>query len=220
MSDFIKKIDRLHQINDQMAELKSEKAIIEAEIIKRCESDLANTKLKSKCYRSEDTELTATNSESLKITYASFLPLIFGNAYSDAVTETTSYKISAPASRMLIGVWKGNYIKSSVADVIEQMNLSDEDSKQLLKKCKGKNYQKDIENIVKFAGIPYEDASEWAFLMSEAEIWQSFAQMLKLNEIDPDDEQTVGKILAIINAAIIVDETTKITVSGYGDKDA
>jgi hypothetical protein len=220
MNDFKVKIDRLQQINEQMAELKTEKTAIEAEIIKQCDADLANTKLKSRHYSGVDAELTATNAESLKITYSSFLPFIFGKAYNDAVTETTTYKLSAPASRMLIGLWKQEYVTSSVADVLEQMPIDEDDRKQLLKKCKGKNYQKDVENIMKFTDMSYEDASEWAYLMSEAEIWQSFTQILALNNIDVSDEQAVNDIIDKIHAAFIVDESTKISVTKLGDDDA
>ncbi|MGN1201866.1 MAG: hypothetical protein ACI4RF_01110, partial [Eubacterium sp.] len=172
------------------------------------------------CYSGENAELTATNAESLKITYPSFLPSIFGKAYKDAVTETTTYKLSAPATRMIIGIWQGSYIEDTVEDVINEMNVSEDDRKQLLKKCKGKNYKKDIENIMKFTSLSYADASEWAYLISEAEIWQSFLKFLELNGIDAADGLAVDNIICQIRAAFIVDESTKISVSKFGDDDA
>lgn len=220
MSDLILKIDRLAEINDEMSKLKNEKSKLEADIIKKCSADLANTKLKSQKYESKSAELTATNAESLKITYTSFLPFIFGKAYPDAITESKSYKVSAAATRMIIGIWQGNYVENTVADVIEQMNLDSESSKQLLKKCKGKNYQKDIANIQKFTDMSYEDAAEWAYLMTEAEIWQSFTNMLQMNDIDVSDKALVNDIINKIRAAFVVEETTKIAVSRLGDEDA
>lgn len=218
MNDFQVKIDRLQKINAEIDTLKNEKSVIEADIIKQCTCDLENTKLKSKHYVGVDAELTATNSESLKITYSTFLPFVFGEAYKDAVKETTSYKLSDPASRMIIGMWQGNYIRSTVIEVINQITpIAEDDRKQLIKKCKGKNYKKDIDNLQKFAGLSYEDAADWAFLIAEADVWQSFIELCKLNNVDVKDDNAVNDIISKIRAAFIVDETTKIFVKKLGD---
>lgn len=218
MNEMQVKIDRLQKINTEIDTLKNEKSVIEADIIKQCTLDLENTKLKSMHYVGADAELTATNAESLKVTYSSFLPFVFGKAYKDAVTETTTYKLSAPVTRMIIGMWQGNFVRSTVAEVINQITMiSDDDKKQLLKKCKGKNYEKDIENIQKFAGLSYEDASDWAFLIAEADVWQSFIELCKLNDVDVNDENAVNEIISKIRAAFIVDETIKISVKKFGD---
>ena len=141
MTDLRKQIDELAAIKADMSKLKERKDKLEAEIIMQCTSDLENTKYKSIHYAGESCDLTVVTAESLKITYNTFLPLIFGKAYKDAVTEKTEYSLSAPAKRMLIGLWKGNYVKCTVNEVIEQMKgVSDEERKQLAKKCKGINY--------------------------------------------------------------------------------
>lgn len=218
MNELQVKIDRLQKINAEIDALKNEKSVIEADIIKQCTLDLENTKLKSMHYVGMDAELTATNAESLKVTYSSFLPFVFGKAYKDAVKETTTYKLSDPATRMIIGLWQGNYIRSTVAEVINQITpIAEDDRKQLLKRCKGKNYKKDIENIRKFARLSYEDAADWAFLIAEADVWQSFIELCKLNDVDVNDENAVNDIISKIRAAFIVDETTKISVKKFGD---
>lgn len=218
MNDLQVKIDRLQKINAEIDTLKNEKSVIEADIIKQCSFDLENTKFKSMHYVGTDAELTATNSESLKITYSTFLPIVFGKAYKDAVKETTTFKLSDPATRMIIGMWQGNYIRSTVADVINQIRpIPEDDRKQLLKKCKGKNYKKDVENLQRFANLNYEDAADWAFLIAEADVWQSFIELCKLNNVDVNDENAVNDIISKIRAAFIVDETTKISVKKFGD---
>ena len=218
MNDLKIKIDRLQKINAEIDTLKNEKSVIEATIIKQCSGDLENTKLKSKHYIGVDAELTATNSESLKITYSTFLPFIFGEAYKDAVTETTAYKLSAPATRMIIGMWQGDYIRSTVTEVINQItSIAEDDRKQLIKKCKGKNYKNDIAILQKFAGFSYEDAADWAFPIAEADVWQSFMELCKLNNVDVNDENAVNEIISKIRAAFVVDETTKITFKRLGE---
>ncbi len=212
MTDLKQQIDELAKIKENMATLKARKDEIEAEIIKQCQSDLENTKYKSVHYQGTDSELVATNSESLKVTYNSFLPFVFGKAYKDAVTEKQSYSLSAPATRMIIGLWKGNYIKSTVSEVINQIQgVSDKDRTQLLKKCKGINYEKDVANILKFTDLSEADAKEYAYLIAEAAVWQDFCNMLNLNNITK--EADVEEILIKIQSAFVVEDGTKISLS-------
>ena len=208
MTDLRKQIDELAAIKVDMGKLKERKDKLEAEIIKQCTADLENTKYKSIRYEGDVFDLTAVTAESLKVTYDSFLPIIFGNA----VTEKTDYSLSAPAKRMLIGLWTGNYVKCTVKEVIEQMNgVSDEERKQLLKKCKGINYDKDVSNILKFTSLSEEDAKEYAYLISDAAVWQDFKNLLTINGID--DEEQINDILLKIQSAFVVEESTKISLS-------
>lgn len=194
MTDLKAQIDELATIKADMAKLKERKDKLEADIIKQCSSDLDNTKYKSIHYSGTNSELIAVTSESLKTTYNAFLPLIFGKAYNDAVTEKTEYALSAPAKRMLIGLYKGNYVKATIKDVIYQMvGISDDERKQLLKKCKGINYDKDIANILKFTDLSEDDAREYAYLIAEAAVWQDFCNLLNLNNIT--DEKVIDDIL-------------------------
>lgn len=113
MTDLRKQIDELAAIKADMGKLKERKDKLEAEIIKQCSADLENTKYKSIRYEGDVFDLTAVTAESLKVIYNSFLPMIFGKAYEDAVTEKTDYILSAPAKRMLIGLYKRNFVKAS-----------------------------------------------------------------------------------------------------------
>lgn len=211
MTDLRKQIDELVAIKADMSKLKERKDKLEAEIIMQCTSDLENTKYKSIHYSGGTCDLTAVTAESLKITYNTFLPLIFGKAYKDAVTEKTEYSLSAPAKRMLIGLWKGNYVKCTVIEVIEQMKgVSDEERKQLAKKCKGINYDKDVSNIMKFTSLSEDDAKEYAYLISEAKVWQDFKNMLILNGTN---ENEIDDILMKIQSAFVVEDSTKISLS-------
>lgn len=212
MNDLTSKIDELAKIKADMAKLKERKDKIEAEIIMQCSADLENTKYKSVHYEGTDNKLTAINSESIKVTYSSFLPLVFGKAYGDAVTEATTYKLSAPATRMIIGLWKGNYIKATISDVINQMQgVTEDESKQLLKKCKGINFDKDVANILKFTNLSEADAKDYAYLISEAAVWQDFCNLLNLNQIK--DEAVIDDILLKIQSAFVVEDGTKISLT-------
>lgn len=212
MTDLRKQIDELAAIKADMGKLKERKDKLEAEIIKQCSADLENTKYKSIRYEGDVFDLTAVTAESLKVIYNSFLPTIFGKAYEDAVTEKTEYSLSAPAKRMLIGLYKGNFIRATVKEVIDQMaGVTDDERKQLLKKCKGINYDKDVENIRKFTDLSEEDAREYAYLIAEAAVWQDFCNLLTLNGIS--DETQIKDILMKIQSAFVVEDSTKISLS-------
>lgn len=212
MTDLRKQIDELAVIKADMGKLKERKDKLEAEIIKQCTADLENTKYKSIRYEGDVFDLTAVTAESLKVIYNSFLPTIFGKAYKDAVTEKTEYSLSAPAKRMLIGLYKGNFIRATVKEVIDQMaGVTDEERNQLLKKCKGINYDKDVENIRKFTELSEDDAKEYAYLITEAAVWQDFCNLLTLNGIA--DEAQIKDILTKIQSAFVVEDSTKISLS-------
>lgn len=212
MTDLRKQIDELAAIKADMGKLKERKDKLEAEIIKQCSADLENTKYKSIRYEGDVFDLTAVTAESLRVIYNSFLPTIFGKAYEDAVTEKTDYTLSAPAKRMLIGLYKGNFIRATVKEVIDQMaGVTDEERKQLLKKCKGINYDKDVENIRKFTELSEDDAKEYAYLIAEASVWQDFCNLLTLNGIA--DEAQIKDILMKIQSAFVVEDSTKISLS-------
>ena len=212
MTDLRKQLDELAAIKADMGKLKERKDKLEAEIIKQCSADLENTKYKSIRYEGDVFDLTAVTAESLKVIYNSFLPTIFGKAYKDAVTEKTDYTLSAPAKRMLIGLYKGNFIRATVKEVIDQMaGVTDDERKQLLKKCKGINYDNDVDNIRKFTELSEDDAKEYAYLIAEAAVWQDFCNLLTLNGIT--DEAQIKDILTKIQSAFVVEDSTKISLS-------
>lgn len=211
MTDLSTKIDRLAEIKQQQDVLKAEKDKLEAEIIKACEKDLEDTKNKSIQYNGSSASLKAVNAETLKITYDVFLPIIFGKAYKNAVTEKTTYTLSKPATRMLIGLWKGEYFRTTVHDVIGEMGgVSDAERKQLIKKCKGLNFESDVKNILKFTELSKDDAQMYAYLIYEAAVWENFSNILALNGVE--QESLVQDILTKIRSAFVVEETTKISL--------
>ena len=75
------------------------------------------------------------------------------------------------------------------------------------KKLKGK-YEKDTESLMKSAGLDAKEASDWAYLVSEVVNWEWMLQVLKAAEWSGTHQEAVD----IINAAVIVDESLKVTV--------
>lgn len=202
------KVDRLIQIKGEMEKLKTEQDEIEGFFLKLCDDDLKNTKLKTVAYSGTSTNrVTATMSENLKQVYPSFFREIFGSAYSDAVTEETKYKLSAPASRMLVNLWQKSYTEMTVEQVIRQLPCDDAVKTALGKKLKGANFKTDVKNLIAIAGFSKTDAEQYAYFVSEAATWESFLQLAKVNKRSDAD---MKEMLDTINSAIVVEETPKI----------
>lgn len=203
------KVDRLVQIKSEMEKLKMEQDEIEGFFLQLCDSDLKNTKLKTVAYSGTSANrVTATMSENLKQVYPSFFRQIFGSAYSDAVTEETKYKLSAPASRMLVNLWQKSYTQMTVDQVIQQISCDDTVKAALKKKLKGANFKTDVKNLIAIAEFSQADAEQYAYFVSEAATWESFLQLMKINK--RDSEADMKDVLNTINSAIVVEETPKI----------
>ncbi len=205
------KIDRLAKLNDEIAKLEQEADTLEADLLKTVQEDLANTKYKSVKYEGAKNKLQATVSESVKITLVSLLPQIFGAVYSDMVKTTTKSELTAPAKRLIAGIWQGNFLAgTSVDEVISSMRLEEKTAKLVAKKCKGVNYQKDIENLITIAGMTEPLAQEYAYLIMEAAIWQQFKTMCDVNKIDT--KEAMDELMKKIQAAFVVEVTPKISI--------
>ena len=206
------KVQRYAEIKVEMGELKAEMDAIEADILKAAETDLKDTKFKTVSYADNNGNvITATNADNVKLIYPSMLKVIFGKAYPDVVKEEITYKISAPAKRLLSAIYNGEYIKGgSVDEILKGLNLDDKSFNALRKKLKGANYDTDVKNLIKFAGIGETEAKENAYLVAEAIAWQDFKHLLLLNNRDFDDD-IIKSAVDTIDSAVTVEQIPKIT---------
>lgn len=205
------KIDKLANLKDEITALKQKADVIEAELLKIAQEDLANTKYKSVKYEGTDSNLQATVSESVKITLESLLPEIFGAVYNDMVKLSTKAELTAQAKRLVAGIWQGNFVAdTTVEDVISSMHLDDKTSKLVGKKCKGINYQKDVDNLIIIANMSDQQAQEYAYLLMEAAVWQQFKVICDVNKIDSQDK--INEVIKKIQAAFVVEVTPKISI--------
>lgn len=206
------KVQRYAEIKAEQEELKVEMDDIEADILKAAETDLKDTKFKTVSYADNNGNvITATNADNVKLIYPSMLKVIFGKAYPDVVKEEITYKVSAPAKRLLAAIYNGEYIKNgSVDEILKGLNLDDKSFNALRKKLKGANYDTDVKNLIKFAGIGETEAKENAYLVAEAIAWQDFKHLLLLNNRDFDDD-IIKSAVDTIDSAVTVEQIPKIT---------
>lgn len=206
------KVQRYAEIKAEQEQLKSEMDDIEADILKAAETDLKDTKFKTVSYADNNGNvITATNADNVKLIYPSMLKVIFGKAYPDVVKEEITYKVSAPAKRLLAAIYNGEYIKNgSVDEILKCLNLDDKSFNALKKKLKGANYDTDVKNLIKFAGIGETEAKENAYLVAEAIAWQDFKHLLLLNNRGFDDD-VIKSAVDTIDSAVTVEQIPKIT---------
>lgn len=206
------KVDRMAVIKKQMATLRSESEIIEAELLKQFEADVENTKYRTVKYSGETANVNATYADTVKLIYPSVLKTIFGMAYSDLVTEEISYKLSSNAKRLLAALYKKEYMREmTVERCLSQIAPDDKTLKVMLKKVKGKSFEGDKKNLVKIAKVDEDVASDYAYIIAEVAAWEDFKKLLSVSgEVT---EERIAKVLEYINSAITVEETPKITIT-------
>lgn len=211
-TEISEKVDRMAEIKRQIASLKSESDGIEAELLKQFEADVEDTKYRTVKYSGNSAEVTANYADKIALVYPSMLKSIFGKAYSDAVTEEVTYKLSANAKRLLAALYKKEYMRgTSVEMCINQISDDDKTRKVLSKRVKGKKFESDKNNLIKLAGLGEEQASDYAYMISEASIWQEFERLLSAS--GGVSEERITEVLEYINAAVTVEETPKITIT-------
>ncbi|MPN15336.1 hypothetical protein SDC9_162667 [bioreactor metagenome] len=172
---------------------------------------MRNTKFKSVAYIGTGANrVVATMAESLKMVYPTYLKAIFGEAYKDVVTEEIKYKLSAPATRMLTGLWLNNYTRLTVSEVIAQLPVDDNTKKAIAKKVKGVKYDTDKKNLIAIGGFDEKTAEEYAYFISEAAIWENFMRLMQANKKATDKD--IAEALELINGAVVVEETPKIAI--------
>ena len=199
-------IARMCTIKGEQQALKAEYEQLEGVVLKAAEGTLEDTKGKTVSYTTEAGTATATMAESLKIIYGSHLHQIFGKSYNDVVTIKMEPKLSAPASRMLIKLWQREYVKTSINEIIMQIPVDEKTRAVLSKKLKGVNPETDKKALMSKGGMDEETANYYAYFLAEARVWTDFNNLLQLNGSDANE------ILTIINSAVVVEATPKITI--------
>lgn len=203
-----KKVDRLAELDRQMAAVKGEMETIKAWFEKQATDDLRDTKSKTVEYwGSENSKVVVGNSETVKPISMTMVKKLLGDVFKDFVKEDVSYSMSAPAKRLFSMMYMGNFTEGSLDATISAITKDEKIQRTLKKKLKGK-YEKDTETLMKLVGLSEQEASDWAYLASEVINWEWMLQILKAAEWGGTPQEAVE----VIRAAIFVDEGIKVTV--------
>lgn len=202
------KADRLAELTMQKEQIQQEMESLKAWFEILATDDLKDTKNKTVEYwGSNNSKVTVGNSETVKPISMEMVKRLLKDVYKDFVSEKTSYSLLAPAKRLFTIAYLGKYTEGTLEDTIRAITDDEKIRRTLRKKLKGK-YEKDTESLMKLAGFSESEASDWAYLVSEVVNWEWMLQVLGAAGWGGTPQEAVD----IINAAVIVDETIKVTV--------
>lgn len=109
------KVDRLAELNRQMATIKGEAEQIKAWFEKQAVEDLRDTKNKTVEYwGSGNSRVVVGNSETVKPVSMTMVKKLLGEVFGDFVKEDVSYTMTAPAKRLFAMMYLGNYTEGSL----------------------------------------------------------------------------------------------------------
>lgn len=212
--DTKKIVDELVAVQDEMAQLKNKKELLEAELLKAFETDAEDTKLKTVKYIGSFGEAAVTMADSVKLTMPSLLREIFRKGYSDLVKEEITYKLSEPAKRMLAAVYSRELFRDmTFAGAIDRLPCDDKAKKSLAKKLKGAKFETDVKNLVNIGGLSEEDAQDYAYMLREIRDWELFSKLMALNGVTA--EAAIDSVMTDIDGAVVAEKTPKVTVTAY-----
>ncbi len=213
MSDIIDKVKELSAVKAQIARLTERKKELEAFFLERGGEDVADTKYKSRTYADEESQaaVTYTEAQSLEITAPNYLEQALGKSvFSDIFKEEIKREIKPKdkdIERMLIGIYTGDYIRSSPRDVIAQLPCDDKAKAALAKKLRGAKFETDRDNLMKLGGLSESDAGDYAYMYAEAVVWQTLCRVAEMSGAD------MNTIIHSIDLGVSVDSSTKISVT-------
>lgn len=207
-------IDRMAAIKNTQAALKSEYEELQAWLLKDAESRLTDTKLKSVSHTSSEGNTAAVIiTDTVSVVAAGMLESVFGKMYPDMVKEETKYTLKAPAKRILSAIWHQEYCKGSVAEIIGGLACDDKAKKVLAKKLKGVDFEKDKQNLMRFAGLSEAEASDTAYLINEAAAYENIAAFVKVNHDGEINDEILADVMIKINAAVNVFRSMKAEIT-------
>ncbi len=210
--DIISKVRELSAVKAQIERLNERKKALEAFFLERGGDDVSDTKYKSATYSDPGSQaaVTYTEAQSLTVGAPNYLKTALGGLFPDVFDEVVKTDIkpkNKEIERMLIGMFTGNYTKSTPAEVIEQLPCDDKSKAALAKKLKGAKFETDRDNLMKIGGFSAEDASDYAYIYAEAVVWQTFR---RISEMSGGDDEA---LLRCINLGVSVDSSTKLAVT-------
>ncbi len=170
--------------------------------------DLKDTKLLTASYwGSQNSRVTVTNTATVKPVSLTMVKELLGKIARDFIKTETTDTMTAPCKKLLAMVAQGNYTEGSLEDVIGQISADAKIQATLRKKLKGR-WDKDKAILMKVAGLPEQEASDWAYLAAEVINWEWLTQVLQAAGWEGSPQEAID----IIRAAVIVEETIKVSI--------
>lgn len=207
-------VDRMVEIKRESNALQDEYLNLQAKLQVEGESALENTKYKSVSYSGTSGKATVTLADKVSGVMPSLFLDIFGKAFSDLVNQKSVLELNAEGKRIAAAVWNKEYCKGSVEEIVNNLSCDKKAKKSLLKKLNGKNFETDKKNLMKIGGLDEDSAKDYAYLISEIIAWNKIKAIIKINNNGIFSQEAFEQFSLNINAAVIVEQSTKITIEG------
>lgn len=211
--EYTKLITELVEITETIRKMNERKKAIEAVLLIRGGDDLKDTKEKSVQYADgAGNKVTYTEATSVSVVSPTYLRQLFGEAYSDLITETvkTDYKIaSKPLERLFAALYTRDITRITTEDFFAQLPCDDKQKKALRKRLRGVDFEKDCAALASIGGFDENDAKDYAFLFADAVVWSQFLSICQLAKMIPTVEM-IDEVIKCINVSISVEETSKL----------
>lgn len=203
-----KRVDEYAELSQRAAEIKERMEYLKGYFEKQAINDLQDTKLKSATYwGSKNCKVLVTTSETVKPVSVTMIREVLGTVAPDFVKEESTTKLTEPCKRLLGMVFQGNYTEGSLENTIKAITDDVKIQKTLKKKLKGR-WEKDKATLMQVAGLPEQEASDWAYLAAEVINWGWLAQVLQTGGWEGSTDEAIE----IIRSAVIVDESLKVGI--------
>ena len=148
---------------------------LEAERIKgRMDSKL----LSISYWGTRNSRVSVTNTAAVKPISLTMVKKVLGDVAGDFVKTETTDKMTEPCKRLLAMICQGSFAAGSLEETIQAITSEPKIQAILRKKLKGR-YEKDRALLEKVAGLPEQEAGDWAFLTAEVINWEWLTQVLK-----------------------------------------
>ena len=171
-------------------------------------ADLKDTKLLTASYwGSQNSRVTVTNAASVKPVSLTMVKQLLGGIAGDFIKTETTDTMTASCKKLLAMAAQGNYTEGSLDSVIGQISGDPRIQATLRKKLKGR-WDKDKAMLMKVAGLPEQEASDWAYLAAEVINWEWLTRVLQAAGWTGSPQEAID----IIRAAVIVEETIKVGI--------
>lgn len=170
--------------------------------------DLKDTKLLTVSYwGSRNSRVTVTNAATVKAKSLTMVKQLLGDIAGDFIKTETTDTMTAPCKKLLAVVAQGSYTEGSLDSVIGQISADPKIQATLRKKLKGR-WDKDKAMLMKVAGLPEQEASDWAYLAAEVINWERLTKVLQAAGWKGRFQEAIDTI----KAAVIVEETIKVGI--------
>lgn len=208
----VEKVKELSAITARIEELTAKQKELEAYFLEQGCADVVDTKYKSKKYADEGSQAAVTyvESQTLKVTAAQYLKEALGESvYADMFKEESKIDVrpkNKELERMLVGVFTGDFVRSTPDEVIAQVPCDAKAKAVLTKKLKGAKFETDRETLMTVAGLTETDASDYAFMYAEAVVWQTLTRVAEMSKINVDE------LIKQIRLGVAVSSAAKLTI--------